>query len=201
MFVVLHGQTEWNAHGRVQGHLNSELTELGRQQAATVGRILRGRSVSGIVSSPLGRTLETARIVAVELGLDAQTIRQEDLLKEVFLGQWEGLTFAEIEARWPERLVGADRHDWYFRSPDGESYSDIAARLGAWLSSNVGQEDLVIVTHGIASRVLRGLYEKLSVKDALQLEIARDAVTHLDGGRALKLVEADASALRGGANP
>src|SRR5437016_5607384 len=104
MFLVLHGQTEWNAQGRVQGHLNSPLTNLGRQQAATVGRTLRARlprpeSVP-IISSPLGRTLETARIVAAGLGCDARTIQTNELLKEVFLGQWEGMTNAEVAARW-----------------------------------------------------------------------------------------------------
>lgn len=182
MYLVLHGQTEWNSQGRVQGHLNSPLTELGRKQAAAVGRILRGKQISGIVSSPLGRTIETARIIAAELGFDTRAIHEDELLKEVSLGQWEGLTHAEVEARWPERLAGSSRHDWYFRSPDGEAYADVAERLGAWLRSNASHENLVVVTHGVASRVLRGLYAGLAVDAALQLEIARDAVCHLNGG-------------------
>lgn len=192
MFLVLHGQTEWNAQGRVQGHLNSPLTDLGRQQAATAGRMLcqrlsRPESVL-IISSPLGRTMETAQIVAGKLGRDARTIQTNELLKEVFLGQWEGLTHAEVAARWPDRLVGTNRHDWYFRSPDGESYADVAARLQTWLKSRAVDDDFIIVTHGIASRVLRGLYEGLAAEAALQLEVARDAAFQMTEGRVTKLV-------------
>jgi probable phosphoglycerate mutase len=183
MYLTLHGQTEWNVERRVQGHRDSPLTELGRQQAVNVGRVLRGQRVDGIVSSPLGRTMETARIIATELGLDTRTIVEEGLLKEVSLGQWEGFTHAEVEARWPNQLAGSSRHDWYFRSPDGESHAVVAARLGAWLSANALREHLVIVTHGIASRVLRGLYRGLAAGEALQLTIARDAVLHLHNGR------------------
>jgi len=191
MFLVLHGQTEWNAQGRVQGHLNSPLTDLGRQQAATAGRTLLERlprldSVP-IISSPLGRTMETAQIVAATLGHDARTIQKNELLKEIFLGQWEGLTHTEVVERWPDRLAGTNRHDWYFRSPDGESYADIAARLGAWLKSCAPDDDFIVVTHGVASRVLRGLYEGLAVEAALQLEIARDSVLQMTGGRVTRL--------------
>jgi broad specificity phosphatase PhoE len=72
MFLTLHGQTEWNKDGRVQGHLDSPLTEHGRSQAVAAARILGGQElVPGMfemVCSPLGRTYETARIIAAELG-------------------------------------------------------------------------------------------------------------------------------------
>ena len=190
MYLALHGQTEWNVERRVQGHRDSPLTELGRQQAANVGRVLHGQRVDGIVSSPLGRTLETARIIATELGLDTKTIVEEGLLKEVSLGQWEGFSHAEVEARWPDQLAGSNRHDWYFHSPDGESYAVVAARLGAWLSAYALRENLVVVTHGIASRVLRGLYRGLRADEALELTIARDVVLYLHQGRETPVSEA-----------
>jgi broad specificity phosphatase PhoE len=77
MFVVLHGQMEWNRDGRVQGHSDSRLTEHGRRQSLTAAYILRDRNVTPaahkIVCSPLGRTFETARIIALELGFDPAT--------------------------------------------------------------------------------------------------------------------------------
>jgi broad specificity phosphatase PhoE len=140
-----------------------------------------------MVCSPLGRTYQTARIIAAELGFDISAIRNEDRLKEVSLGRWEGHTRAEVEARWPDRIAGSNRYDWFFRSPDGETYDDVAGRLREWLEANAHRDRLIIVTHGIASRVLRGLYAGLAVEDALRLEVARDAVFRLADGQIAKL--------------
>jgi broad specificity phosphatase PhoE len=191
MFLALHGQTEWNRDGRVQGHLDSPLTEHGRRQAVTAARLLGGQNlIPGtfeMVCSPLGRTYQTARIIAAELGFDISAIQNEDRLKEVSLGQWEGHTRAEVEVLWPDRAAGSNRYDWFFRSPDGETYDDVAARLGEWLEANAHRDRLIVVTHGIASRVLRGLYAGLAAEDALQLEVARDAVFRLADGQIAKL--------------
>ena len=192
MFLALHGQTEWNRDGRVQGWLDSPLTEHGRHQAATAGSILVGQNlVPGafeIVCSPLGRTRETARIIAAELGIDPSAIRTDERLREVSLGQWEGHTHAEVEARWPDHIAGSNRYDWFFRSPDGETHDDVARRLGGWLEAHAHHDRLVIVTHGIASRVLRGLYGRLSIEDALRSEVSRDAVFRLANGQIEKLI-------------
>jgi probable phosphoglycerate mutase len=194
MFVALHGQTEWNRDGRVQGRLDSPLTEHGRRQAVTAARILGHQNlVPGtfeMVCSPLGRTLETARIIASELGFDISAIRTEERLKEVSLGQWEGHTHAEVQARWPDRIAGSNRYNWYFRSPDGETHDEVARRLKEWLEAHAHRDKLVVVTHGIASRVLRGLYGGLAMEDALQLEVARDAVFRLANGQIAKLAAA-----------
>jgi broad specificity phosphatase PhoE len=191
MYLALHGQTEWNTEGRVQGHLDSPLTEHGRRQAIAAARILSGQNLDPgtfeMVCSPLGRTHETARIIATELGFDVSAIRTEARLKEVSLGQWEGHTRAGVEARWPELSAGSNRYDWFFRFPDGETYDQVAGRLSEWLEANAHRDRLVVVTHGIASRVLRGLYAGLAMEDALQLEVARDAVFRLADGQIAKL--------------
>jgi probable phosphoglycerate mutase len=193
MFLVLHGQTEWNREGRVQGHLDSPLTDDGRRQALRAAGILRGQNIfpgtSAIVCSPIGRTRETARIIGTELGFDVSAIESDERLKEVSLGRWEGHTRAEVEARWPDQIAGSDRYNWFFRSPDGETHADVAGRLGEWLKAHAEQDNLVVVTHGIASRVLRGLYSGLASQDALRLEVARDAVFQLSGGQVKKLNE------------
>jgi len=144
------------------------------------------------VCSPLGRTRETARIIAAELGFDISAIRSDDRLREVSLGQWDGRTHAEVEAGWPESIAGSSRYNWFFRSPDGETYDDVARRLGGWLEAHAHHDRFVVVTHGIASRVLRGLYGRLSIEDALRSEVARDAIFRLANGQIEKLsAEAD----------
>ena len=161
-------------------------------QALTVAQILRERIIPAvgceIVSSPLGRTLETARIISSALGFDVTAIRTDELLQEIYLGQWEGQTREQVHSSWPVCMAGSDRYNWYFRSPDGESYDDISKRIRKWLVSNPSHDDLVVVTHGIASRVLRGIYGGLANDDALRLEVVRDAVFQLSNGRMVKLV-------------
>ena len=104
IYVLWHGQTEWNLAGRHQGQLDSPLTALGRQQAARQGVILRDvlrhhKNVAGYVS-PLGRARETAEIALT--GLDIQT-RVDARLSEIAFGDWEGLTLADIEKGWPDK--------------------------------------------------------------------------------------------------
>jgi broad specificity phosphatase PhoE len=191
MFVVLHGQTEWNRDGRHQGRLDSPLTDEGRRQVRQAGLILKSHLGDApglrVVASPRGRTLATAAIVADCLGLPPTAIETEARLAEIHMGEWEGLTRAEIEAGWPERMNGPGRNGWHFQSPGGEDYDAIADRLRAWLAEQDTHDTLVAVTHGVASRVLRGLYTRLAKEEAFDLEIARDAPFRLADGRSDRL--------------
>jgi broad specificity phosphatase PhoE len=101
-------------------------------------------------------------------------------LAEVSLGSWDGLTHVDIDACWPEQLDGATSFDWYFRSPDGESYEEACARGREWLSETRGR--VLAITHGLMSRILRGAYIGLSEADALRLPVAQGQVWHLAEG-------------------
>jgi probable phosphoglycerate mutase len=103
-------------------------------------------------------------------------------LCELTLGSWDGLTYSEIEERSPRVFDGAGRYNWYFRVPDGESYDAFAARVGAWLGEQDETRSLVIVTHGLVSRVMRGLYAGLPRAAALSLPVAQDRIFRLSGG-------------------
>ncbi len=110
IYLVRHGETTWNRVGRQQGHLDSPLTSRGIEQAHAVGRALR-RALPDvdtvcIETSPLGRARQTATILCNELGLDETALVTEPLLSEANFGVWQGLTHAEIDARYP----GAGRH-------------------------------------------------------------------------------------------
>jgi probable phosphoglycerate mutase len=186
MFVILHGQTEWNRDGRLQGQSDSPLTDFGREQSRSAARTLLEIAGSGgicnIVSSPLGRTQATANIIASTFEQACAPIRLDERLKEMRLGRWEGLTREEIAERFGDLIAGTTREDVFFRAPGGESYSILAARLRSWLDSIDANGDVVAVTHGIASRVLRGIYLGLDPSDSLRLPLTRDRVLRLQHG-------------------
>lgn len=180
MFLILHGQTEWNRDGRLQGHLDSPLTDEGRRQAERSGAILRAHLTGPvrIIASPLGRTQATARIIARGLDLPESTIETDSRIAEMRLGCWEGLTRDEIHAQWPDRWAAGARHSW-FNSPDGEAYDAMLFRLRNWLDSLEDHTNIVAVSHGIASRLLRGIHLKLDQDAACALGVVRDAPFHL----------------------
>jgi glucosyl-3-phosphoglycerate phosphatase len=154
LYILRHGETEWNRSGRLQGHLDSPLTELGRQQAVTQNEILKRHAPADAVaiSSDSERSVLTAQLalagLAMPLALDAR-------LREVALGQWQGMTVAEIRHDWSDLIGERDPFDWKFDAPGGESLGDLAARARAVLDELSGPT--VIVTHGLTSRVLRCL--------------------------------------------
>lgn len=183
LYLLRHGQTEWNHARRHQGHLDSRLTATGRRQASAQGEILRRALVgrSGLAShvSPLGRARETAGLALAPLDLAP---RVDDRLAEIVLGQWQGLTDAEIFARWPasEALRHADPFGWHFTAPGGESFAEIAARLAAFLEELDGPA--VIVSHAIALKVLRGLCLGLDMAGMAALPGGQGVVWRIRGG-------------------
>ena len=184
LYLVRHGQTEFNLAGRYQGALDSPLTALGIQQAGRIGMLLATLVPSGtsMVCSPLGRARHTAQIIAKAAGLPAATL--DPRLAEVSLGVWDGLTDEDIDFAFPGARDGTTRWDWHFASPDGERYETMAARLGDWLAEATASEPpLVAVSHGVAGRVIRGLYAGLDRDEALKLDVPQDAVFRLADGR------------------
>ena len=97
--LVRHGETTWNAEQRIQGQLDAELSPLGREQARRVARHLSPEPFAAIYSSDLSRARETAAVVAAQIGVAVQLERG---FREASFGEWEGLTVAEIRARFPE---------------------------------------------------------------------------------------------------
>ena len=177
IYLVRHGQTEFNRDGRFQGHLDSPLTLLGTEQAARVGDRLRHLvgDTAGVIliSSPLGRTLRTAEIIRDRLGLRVE-IEIEPRLIEITVGAWEGRTRDEVLAEHPTPSPGM-----LFESPGGETYEQVAARL----------------SHGAAGWVLRGLYAGLPKAEVLtQPAPPQDAIFHLAEGRITRIDCAPAEA-------
>jgi broad specificity phosphatase PhoE len=185
-YLTLHGETEWNCERRFQGQLDSRLTEHGVEQARLMGVTLRGligdSTRYAVVSSPLGRARRTAEIICEVLGIEARQIETDSRLAEIDLGSWAGMTRDEVEARWSGALDGAGRNDWYFRSPDGETLDDLTTRVRQLLSDISRRDRVIAVSHGVTSRLIRGLFGGIAVSDALTLEVSRDVVFRLHDG-------------------
>jgi probable phosphoglycerate mutase len=185
-YLTLHGETEWNRERRFQGQLDSPLTDRGVEQAHLMGATLRellGDSTGWtIVSSPLGRARRTSEIICQVLGIPSREIETDSRLAEINLGSWAGLTRDEVAARWPGALDHSGRYDWYFRSPDGETLDAVSSRVRQWLSEAAGRDRMIAVSHGVTSRILRGLYGGIANSAALELEVSRDVVFRLHDG-------------------
>lgn len=187
LYLVRHGRTEFNAEGRLQGGLDSPLTGLGQDQARRMGRLLR--TLIGdpagwdIQTSPLGRAVHTTRIICAELGPDV-TYGLDARLAEIRMGEWDGLKDEDIDLGYPGMRDGTTRHDFYFRAPGGEDYPTLAARLSDWLGAMAADpRPRIAVSHGLAGKVLRGLYAGLPVGEALRQDSPQDAVFRLSEGR------------------
>ncbi len=184
IYLVRHGQTEFNAAGRMQGRRDSALTPLGIDQARRLGRLLGPLIPPGsrIIASPLGRALHTAELIREEARFPGGVIRDERLA-EIGLGEWEGMLKAEVRAMYPSFDDDQRQWDWFFSAPGGESYDAMVHRLSGWLDEVRAHPGTTIaVSHGVAGRILRGLFLNLPKDEALRLEIPQDACFRLSGG-------------------
>jgi probable phosphoglycerate mutase len=167
ILLARHGETDWNHEGRFQGHADPALNATGRAQAAELAAELEAVELAAVYSSPLERALETAEVVAAEHGLQPVAV---DALREVDVGSWEGLTRAEVEARFPEQFAGWLDYDQGWA--DGESYEEMARRVVAALLELAGAhegERILAVTHGGPIRAAFAFADGTSHADARRL--------------------------------
>jgi glucosyl-3-phosphoglycerate phosphatase len=122
--MLRHGQTEWNAGNRMQGQLDTELSELGREQAVAVAEVLAKQHPLLIVSSDLRRAYDTAVVLTERTG---SPLVVDERLRETHLGDWQGMTHAEVDAATPGARV-AWRNDATWAPHGGESRVDVARR-------------------------------------------------------------------------
>lgn len=161
-FIARHGETVFNASGRIQGDaVHTPLTRAGFAQAEAMGDALRRRLGARpplvLWSSDAGRALQTLAILAEHLDLDWHSARIDARLGEIGVGSWAGRRYREILAE-DDALL--DRQSGLFTrpAPGGEWYDSVAARLRGWLEETAAEDgDRLVVMHGMSSRVLRGL--------------------------------------------
>lgn len=186
LFLVRHGQTLWNLEHRLQGQLDSPLTDDGIRQAKSIAERLSGRGITTVCSSPLGRALRTAVIISDRLGSDLVEVPE---LAEVHHGDMAGLTWDEIDRRFPTAREdrAANRYGWAF--PGGESYAQARARARRALSScgwaTAGIP--LLVSHEMIGRMLRADLRGLDAASALSLRHPHDVVFEIDHGSEMML--------------
>jgi len=183
IILIRHGETEFNREGRIQGHADSPLTIKGTEQAfrhgLAVRRLIDGGEGWQVISSPLGRCVQTTAILCAAAGLDTSLVSYDHRLKEVDTGSLAGRLKSDLPA---ELQGGTGLGHWVFKSPDGESHATLSARLASWLAERRPGERVVCVSHGIAGRVLRGLYAGLDPAEALAGDSPQDAIFALKAG-------------------
>lgn len=155
LLLVRHGETDWNREpARCLGWAHVALNEAGREQARAAGRALRGRGLELLVSSHLRRALETAELIAAELG--GLPIVPDPRLAETHRGDWETRPFAEIRRDEPDVWQHYREHPGTFRFPRGESLADQQRRvLAAVRDVALGGRTALLVTHRGSVRLLR----------------------------------------------
>jgi len=186
-WLVRHGESTWNAVGRFQGGLDAPLSPRGRAQAAALAARLAGIPFDAVYTSPLSRACDTALVSGVALGLDPVPI---DDLREIGLGDWEGLTLETILAeqgehyrRWLDAPVDHP-------PPGGEPMPRLAGRVRAALdalSARHGDGRVLVVSHGgaISSALCGWLGRPLNTIWSLRLDNASVTRVVLPAGRLL----------------
>jgi broad specificity phosphatase PhoE len=189
IYYIRHGETSWNAEGRLQGAQDTALNELGRKQAVQSGRILAdllardGRDKSQIpyLSSPQLRARTTMELMRGALNLPPQDYATDDRLREIGYGQWEGFTLAEMEAADPVFFARRLADKWRVAPEGGETYEAVQRRMRDWYDQVRG--DIVVVAHGGTARALMVALGFETAESASDLPIAQGAVyVFSDGG-------------------
>jgi 2,3-bisphosphoglycerate-dependent phosphoglycerate mutase len=146
--AVRHGETVWNAEMRMQGQLDTALSERVRWQAARAAEALAGEGIEAIVASDLARAYDTAAAIAAVVGLPITT---DVGLRERCFGVFEGHTYAEIDARWPDQAARWRRHEPAFGPEGGETLIEFNARAVAAvtrIAAAAGGRTTLVVSHG-----------------------------------------------------
>ena len=154
LYFVRHGQTAWNDIGRFQGSTDVPLNLLGIEQAEKTALALKDIHFDAIYSSPLNRAQVTAQTIARPHQL---TVQVEPRIAEINFGQWEGMTFEEIERKWPGRIKEMYIHPDIVDIPGSETFADAESRTMGFLNELISANDnktFLIVSHGAAIRTM-----------------------------------------------
>lgn len=197
IYYVRHGETVWNRLQRLQGRQDSPLTLWGVQLAIDYGgqlqRELGSQRDVELVASPMGRTRQTAAIIADVIGLDSDAITVDERVAEHDMGAWAGRSWAELGEE-----LGIDptrRREWDLRPPGGETRREMLGRARTWLAAPRQRAVTIVVSHGGFSRVLRGAFLGLDLTAMAEIPMhTHGRFYRLEGGQCEEVVAHEAQA-------
>jgi broad specificity phosphatase PhoE len=183
LYFARHGQTEANLQKRFSGKKNTPLTDMGREQAQELGQVLRrelgARPAIAFVSSPLQRACTTMEIVRETLDLPRDGYATDPRIQEIDLGLWDQLTQDEARALDPAYYDRRKADKWDVPALGGENYRQVAQRLTDWLGDL--KTATFAVSHGAATRILRGLFAGLDANAMSALDEPQGVVFRARG--------------------
>ena len=187
LILVRHGESEWNRAGRIQGQVNSPLTDLGINQAKATRDYLSGILLNQqleIYTSPLDRALQTAEIIAQGIDYPSRKIIIEERLNDFNLGEISG-TFGwdKVAEIFPEQAQLRLQDPMRFHPSGGESGAEFEARLRSLLEDLMDDGTLkLMVSHGIVNKFIRGILKNLSGKEIIDLGESQNSIYRLEQG-------------------
>jgi probable phosphoglycerate mutase len=187
IYIARHGETTWNAIGKIQGWSDPELSTLGYSQSLALLEHLKNRPIKAIYSSPLQRSYLTAQPIAEHLGLPI--LRQTEL-KEIGFGVLEGKNLFQFDEELKKEWNRFKDDRFSYRIPGAENYADVANRLKPFTERVLQQhqdEEILIVGHRVVNRLLIGMFLDLPLEKTLKIEQTNDCLYLIERNREIKV--------------
>ena len=187
LILVRHGESEWNRAGRIQGQVNSPLTDLGISQAIAISDYLSGIFLNQeleIYSSPLERAIQTAEIIAKGIDCLSSEVIIDERLNDFNLGEISGTYgWDKVAEIFPEQAQLRLQDPMRFHPSGGESGAEFEARLRSLMEDLKGEDTTkLLVSHGIVNKFIRGIYKNISGKEMINLGESQNTIYCLEHG-------------------
>ena len=187
LILVRHGESEWNRAGRIQGQVNSPLTDLGISQARAISDYLSGIFLNQeleIYSSPLKRAIQTAEIIAKGIDHLSSEVIIEERLNDFNLGEISGTYgWDKVAEIFPQQAQLRLQDPMRFHPSGGESGAEFEARLRSLMEELMGDDKTkLFVSHGIVNKFIRGIYKNISGKEMINLGESQNTIYCLEHG-------------------
>ncbi|MCI6691780.1 MAG: alpha-ribazole phosphatase [Clostridium sp.] len=192
IFLVRHGETDWNLKGKIQGNTDIELNKTGIKQAYELSNKMleKNYKFSKIYSSPQKRALQTAKILSENTNIECIVV---DKLKEMNLGKWEGLAWSEVRENYP-----LEYKEWfvkrrYTKTPNGESYEEMLERVLDSLYKIIddNSDNIVIVTHSAVIMSLQCYITNTDFDKMTKFRTDNASILEIDSDLLIKLKESN----------